>query len=321
MSQQEKIPVIAVVGPTAGGKTALAVQLALRYGGEVVNADSMQVYAEMEIATAQPTERERGGVPHRLFGFIPPSQRFSVYDYVTVAAAEIDDIVKVGRVPVLCGGSGLYADTLLNGISLPKTKADPAYRAELYAIAAGEQGGAALLARLREVDPALAARLHSNDVKRIVRGLEVWHTEGVTLSELSRESRAKPSRYAPVYIGVNRTSRELLRDRIDRRVDAMVAGGLVSEARRFFDKYGTDGSLTSAQAIGHKELRPYIYGGVGLDECVGRIKTVTRQYAKRQMTWFRRNDDINWVYVDEFVNNDEILRYCENVIDSYGIIL
>lgn len=290
---QGKIPVIAIVGPTASGKTALGVGLAQVMSGEVVSADSMQIYNSMPIASAAPTVEEMMGIPHHLIGFADPETRFSVADYIKLASAEIKDISSRGKLPLLVGGTGLYIDSLLNGILFGEED-NSEQRAELER-QADELGMEHMLEELRKIDPTTAERLHINDRKRVLRALEVFLLHGKTMTELNEEMRLSGSEYAPIYIGITYKDREKLYERINRRVDLMLEDGLLTEARRAYD-IGV--GKTSVQAIGHKELFPYFDGTATLEEVIEALKRATRRYAKRQLTWFRRNEKINWIYAD-----------------------
>lgn len=278
---------IAVVGPTASGKTALGVKLALALSGEVVSGDSMQVYTGMDIATAKPTAEEMQGVPHHLIGYVSPHEKYSAARYVADASACISDIVSRGRLPIVVGGTGLYVDSLLQGIEFGEMPDSAEIREKLYARLESE-GAEALIAEVRAVDPATAEQLHENNAKRIVRALEIYYLTGKTVTEQKLSSRPQEPPYDALYIFINHADRNVLYDRIDRRVDEMLGRGLLDETRSFArDVQGTD--ATAVQAIGYKELMPYINGEKDLDECVLSLKTATRHYAKRQITWFSRN--------------------------------
>lgn len=276
---------IVVSGPTASGKTALAVELAKIYGGEVVSADSMQIYTDMDIASAKPTPEEQQGIPHHLVGFLDPSESFSVADYVKLCGECVRDILTRRKTPIICGGTGLYISSFVDNLTFDDSEQDFSFREEMRAFAE-ENGNAALLEKLREVDPETAATLHENNVGRIIRALEVFHTTGHTISLAKKMSRQTPSPYEFVMITLDFERREQLHERIDRRVDDMVKRGLVEEARRCFEQPDRP---TAAQAIGCKELYPYFRGERPLDDCIEELKLRTRQYAKRQLTWFRRD--------------------------------
>lgn len=297
-----KIPLLVVVGPTASGKTALAVTLAKRYHGEVVSADSMQIYQGMNIATAKPNLAEMDGIRHHLMDFLPPGAIYSVADYVRDAHACIRELAAAGILPVVAGGTGLYVDSLIRNIRYAEIPTDPEIRRRLEVRAQGE-GTSGMLRELAAVDPETASRLHVNDRKRIIRALEVYQTSGVTITEYNRRSRAVESPYRPFMIGLQVRDRSVLYERINRRVDQMVEAGLVEEARAFFDHTH---SATAVQAIGYKELFPYFSGVSGLEEALGDIKRETRRYAKRQLSWFRRNPDINWFYLDNYASVAEM---------------
>lgn len=290
----EKIPIIAVVGPTASGKTSLGIQIAKRFDGEVVSADSMQIYRGMNIATAKPDVSEQDGIVHHLIDFLDPSAAFSVADYTALAHAAIADIHVRGKLPILVGGTGLYVDSVLNDIVFTEIKTDPQLRESLHQFAK-EQGNGALLERLRGVDPQSAARLHENNVGRIVRAIEVYELTGITMTEQQKRSREKPSRYRSLKFGLNYRDRSVLYDRIDRRVDLMMEQGLLEEAQSVL----ASPMKTAVQAIGYKELQPYLEGKASLSVCIERLKQSTRRYAKRQLTWFLRDPQIAWLYPDE----------------------
>ena len=290
----EPIPVIAVVGPTASGKTRLAVDLAERFGGEVISADSMQVYRYMDIGTAKATAEERRGIPHHMLDFLDPGQPFSVADYVELAGRCAADIVRRGKVPVVAGGTGLYVDSLLRGTVFQPIQTDPSLRLSLQR-EAEEKGGEALLEQLAQVDPELAAKLHPNNTGRIIRALEVFRLTGVPMSVQQREAVSHPSPYRPCWIGLDFSDRQVLYQRINRRVEQMLRDGLEEEARSLTQR-GFGG--TAAQAIGYKEFFPCWEGKRTLAEAEEEIKLQSRQYAKRQLTWFRRNKEIQWLYPD-----------------------
>ncbi len=312
-----KIPLIAIVGPTASGKTALGVEISLLVDGEVVSCDSMQLYKGMDIASAKPTAEEMKGVPHHMISIADINENYSVARYVDEAKKIIADIHSRGKMPVLVGGTGLYFSSLVDNISF----ADETDNTELRQRLNDEAqllGNEAMLEKLAQIDPECAASLHKNNLKRILRALEVYYSTGVTMTEQQRRSRLKPSEYDLTAIGIRFTDRELLYDRINRRVDQMIEGGLVEEAREtYFDINGTSG-----QAIGHKELAPYFNGECTLDQAIENLKRETRRYAKRQMTWFARDNRINWIDTDgtDFKN---ILKNAVKILEingKYGII-
>ncbi len=290
----EKIRVIAVVGPTASGKTDLAVELALKYGGEVVCADSMQIYKYFNIATAKPTEAEMRGVPHHIVDFVEPTESYNVSKYVKLASETVKDIHDRGKLPIVCGGTGLFVDSLLDNIQFTETGEDHAYRQELRR-RAEKYGAQSLLDELAEYDPESANRLHPNNLGRIIRAMECYKLSGITITEQNRLSRLRPNPYESLYIGINFKDRQKLYDRIDRRVDVMLENGLVEEAKWYFEQ---SGFKTASSAIGYKELKPYFEGSMSIEQAVDNLKRATRRFAKRQLTWFRRNESVNWIYAD-----------------------
>lgn len=311
----ERIPLIVVAGPTASGKTALAVELCLRLGGEVVCADSMQIYRKMNIATAKPTEAEMKGVKHHIVDFLDPQETFSVADYVELAHKAVADIHSRNKIPVVCGGTGLYISSLTDNIRFEKTCSETSMRSELKALA-DEKGGGYLLEMLREFDPESAERLHENNISRIIRAIEIYRITGKTMSEQIKNSRSDGSLYDVCFICLDYRDRNILYDRIGRRVDKMLEDGLLDEARLFF----SDDSLkTSRQAIGYKELAPYFEGNSSLEECIENLKRATRNYAKRQLTWFRRCENVNYIYPDECKNFENTVNEALRIIAHSGI--
>ena len=312
----DKIPLLAVVGPTASGKTALAVELAKQYNGEVVSADSMQIYKGLGVVTAKPTEEEMQGVAHHLIDCIEPEQEFSVADYVREASAVIRDIYKRGRLPVLCGGTGLYVSSLIDNISYESSVGSTDIRKELELYAA-ENGNHALWERMKQIDPETAAAVHENNLPRVIRAIEVYETTGKPLSWHKKQSRLTESPYDALIIGLDFEDRAVLYDRINRRVDEMVRNGLVEEAKAFYSAYSPS---TACQAIGYKELIPYFEGRESLEDAVEHIKLETRHFAKRQLTWFRRRDDINWIIIDKSYDTKKILKNIQNYIAKSKIM-
>lgn len=314
MNEKNNKPfVLAVVGPTASGKTWLGVELAKIYGGEVISADSMQIYKGMDIASAKPTEAEKQGIPHHLMGVLDRDVSFSAADYVSLANEKIQEVLSRGKLPIIVGGTGLYIDSLLENVKFSEGGSDEAYRQELYAFAK-EQGNEALHARLAEMDSEAAEGIHPNNLVRVVRAMEVCHVTGRKFSDLKRESRMVESPYESLIIGLNYENRQTLYDRIDLRVDEMVKAGLVEEARQLWQE---SGMKTAANAIGYKELIPYFEEKAELSDCIGIIKQETRHYAKRQLTWFRKNGRIEWIFLDRFNKNNEILEKCKKSIAKY----
>lgn len=287
-SENQKIYVLVICGPTASGKTDLGVDLALRCGGEIVSADSMQIYKGMDIATAKPSKDEMKGIPHHLMDFLSPTEAFSVADYVELAHQCIKDIHHRGKLPVIVGGTGLYISSLIDNIKFDDTGCDYEFREQMKDFAR-KNGNEALWRKLKEVDPKTAERLHPNNLNRIIRALEVYKISGTTISEAQRKSRPAERLYNALYIMPD-YSREILYQRIDTRVDRMIERGLLEEAKYFFTH---DDYVTAAQAIGYKELKPFLDGEKSFDECVDKLKQSTRNYAKRQLTWFNKVDNLN----------------------------
>ena len=290
----EKTKIICVVGATASGKTDLAVKLAKAVDGEIISADSMQVYKNMPIATAVATKEEQDGVPHHLVEFLDTDQTFSVADFVERAKVLIDEITARGRVPIVAGGTGLFVDSLVKNISFSQVGSNAEIRNELV-----EKSNEELFEKLVELDPNAAEDIHPNNRKRVIRALELCMS-GTSKTEQNENSMLIDSPYDALYIGIGYQDRQKLYDRINKRVDLMLEAGLENEARQMLGKQ----SLTARQAIGHKELQPYIDGNITLDEAVEGLKRETRRYAKRQLTWFRRNENINWLYADEMIRDE-----------------
>lgn len=305
-------PLVAVVvGPTASGKSALAVEIAKEFGGEVVSADSMQIYKGMDIATAKPTNDEMQGIPHHLISIVEPSDSFSVNEFKIKATEAIEAILTKNKLPVVAGGTGFYIDTLINNTEfLDYEKND--IRATLEK-KAEEKGISELYEELDKIDPKAAQKLHENDVKRIIRALEVYYSTGKTITEQKMLSHLEESPYRFCIIGINARDRQVLYDRINLRVDLMVEAGLIKEAEEFFSM---PVSATAKQAIGYKELKPYFDGECTLGEALEKLKTETRRYAKRQLTWFRKKENINWIYIDG-KSKDEILAEAFDIIRSF----
>ena len=301
MADLSKPRVVAVGGPTASGKTALSVALAGAFDGEIINADSMQIYKNLDVGTAKPSAEERQGIPHYLLDFLPPENPYSVADFTAAADPLIQDITARGKLPLVVGGTGLYITSLLNGVTFAPEKLDPTIRARLQAQAEAE-GGAALYAKLQAVDPDYAAQVHPNNLPRVIRALELFEATGRKMSEERVNARAAEPPYRALCLCLTCRDRAALSDRIGRRVDLMVENGVLDEARQVYDH--RDSYRTAAQAIGYKEFFPYFEGTASLDDCTERLKQATRNYAKRQLTWFRRQNDAVWLYLDE-----------ENVVD------
>lgn len=288
---KNKINIVAVVGPTASGKTSLGILLAKKLNGEIVSADSMQIYKGMDIATAKPTPEEKEGIVHHLMDFVCLGESFSVADYVKLANLAVDDIVSRGKIPIIVGGTGQYVDALLDGIKFVEQKTDLKIRQELL-----NQlelvGPEKMLENLKEIDPDYAKTLHANNTKRVLRGIEIYKTTGMTMSEQLKKSKETPTRFNPFKIGLCFDDRSKLYDRINKRVDIMAENGLLDEAKNVLAK--REKYETAIQAIGYKELIEYFDGNISLDEALDNLKQQTRRYAKRQLTWFKRDKSIHW---------------------------
>lgn len=302
----EKTKIICVVGATASGKTDLSVKLAKAVDGEIISADSMQVYKNMPIATAVATKEEQDGVPHHLVEFLNTDETFSVADYVELAKSKIAEITSRGRVPIVAGGTGLFVDSLVKNISFSEVGSNAEIRTEL-----AEKSNEELYEKLLKLDPNAAVDIHPNNRKRVIRALELCMS-GTSKTEQNENSMLCDSPYDALYIGIGYKDRQKLYDRINKRVDLMLEAGLENEARQMLGKQG----LTARQAIGHKELQPYIDGKITLDEAAENLKRETRRYAKRQLTWFRRNENINWLYADE-MSKDELVKKAVELVRKH----
>ena len=308
---ESKIPLVAIVGPTASGKTSLAVEICKRYGAEAVSCDSMQIYKGMDIATAKPTTEEMQGIPHHLIGFAEPDETFSVAKYCELASEVISDINGRGKLAVLVGGTGLYYSSLTDNVEFLPDETDFEYR-EFLKKRAETEGAQVLLDELYAVDPEAAKSLHVNNVGRIIRALEIYRTTGKTKTMQNEQSRQTPSPYKTVSVCLDARDRQFLYERINRRVDLMLEAGLLDEAKSFFD---SPLGRTARQAIGYKELYPYFKGEKSLDECIENLKMQTRRYAKRQLTWFRRDERIKFFYIDDYSDSSELLNAVADYIE------
>ncbi len=309
--------ILVITGPTASGKTWLAVELAKKRNGEVVSADSMQIYRRMDIGTAKPTTEEMGGVPHHMIDVVDPEEDFSVARYVDMAARRVEDVLARGKLPILAGGTGLYVDSLLSGRTFAAFDEDSALRGQLEERFRA-RGGAAMLEDLSKVDPDSAARLHPNDGKRIVRALEVWLTTGKTITTHNRETKALPPRYNALTLTLDFARREDMWERIDRRVDRMMADGLTEEVRRLLDS-GVPKTCTAMQAIGYKEMAAALLGDGDTATAAEEIKLRSRQYAKRQRTWFRRNQEAKPLIWGPVPNFAGVLQASTAFLEEFGI--
>ena len=296
---------ICIAGPTASGKTALSIALAQELGAEIVSCDSMQVYRRMDIGTAKPSMEERAGIVHHMLDVADPEEDFSVSRYCAMAAPIVDDILSRGKPAIIVGGTGLYMDSLIRGndfAPFPST----GRRQELEELAK-QQGIEAVLTQLRTVDPESAARLHPSDQKRIIRAMEVYLETGETITEHNRRTQAIPPRYSPLWFALEDENRHDLYDRIDRRVDIMLEMGLLDEIRSLLAS-GVPPKATSMQAIGYKEFVAALSGQGSIEEAASQVKQSSRHYAKRQLTWFRRNTAIHWLRRGHGVGSEEILQ-------------
>lgn len=286
----KKTKLIVVAGPTASGKTRLAVEIAKAISGEIISADSMQIYKGMSIATAAPNEEEKQAVPHHLVEFLNADESFSVSDFCSLAKDEISEIIARGNVPVIAGGTGLFIDSLVDNVKFSEAKTDFELRERLMKKSADE-----LYSELLSIDKSAAEKIHKNNKIRVVRALEIYYSSGKTKSTYDMVSKNEKSPYDVLYFVLGYKNRDILYSRINSRVDRMIKNGLVDEARGCLEKAGG----TSAQAIGHKELKLYFDGKASLDEAVDELKKETRHYAKRQITWFKRRENAVWLYADE----------------------
>jgi len=314
-TDMKKIPVVVICGPTATGKTKLSVEICKRFSGEVINADSVQIYKYMDIGSAKPDEEERGGVVHHMMDIVEPYESFNVSDYCRRAGEAIADVYSRGKLPVLVGGTGMYIDSLMQGIDFFDIKNDYEYR-DALSKRAKEEGLLSLYEELVRIDAKSAETIDKNDEKRIIRALEIYHTTGKTKSYFVEKSKETPSKYAPLYIGLNYHNRELMYARIHKRVDEMLNAGLIDEVNVLMD---IDGFLTStaSAAIGYKELYPYIRGEESIEDALFKIKQNTTRYAKRQLTWFRRNKEMNWLYIDGEGGFDAVMDEAANLVSLF----
>ena len=309
--------IVCVVGPTACGKTTLGVLLAKRYEGEVVSADSMQIYRGMTIGTAAPTAEEMDGVPHHMIAVADPAEQWSAARYAQAAIPIVDDILKRGKLPILVGGTGLWLDAVVQGREFAPGQAGGAVRRELEAQLAAE-GMEPLLQELRRVDPESAARLHPADTKRILRALEVYRETGETITAHDERTRSLPPRYDAVWLGLRFADREDMKALIDRRVDAMVRSGLEEEVRTLLQS-GLPPSATAWQAIGYKEFLGVLEGTATMEQAVAEVKLRSRQYAKRQLTWLRRNPAIHWMEWEKERNFEQALQLSTEILTAAGV--
>ncbi len=303
---------VVVVGPTASGKTALGVHIAKKFNGEVISADSMQIYKGMDIATAKPTEKETDGIKHHLIDFIDISDTYSVSAFCNDARKVFDEICNSGKLPVIVGGTGLYVDSFLSNTSFLDNASSDKVRIQLKD-ELDKYGIDYMYSQLKSVDPDAAVKIHPNNTVRVLRALEVYRTTGKTITQQVAQSHENDSDIEPLFIGITYNDREKLYERINKRVDIMLSNGLLDEAKTFFE---SSPSKTAFNAIGCKELKPYFDGEKNLDECLEDLKRSTRRYAKRQLTWFKRNNKINWIYPDT-VEYEDMLVAVDNMINNF----
>ena len=305
-----KQKVIVIVGPTGIGKTRLSIELAKKIDGEIVSADSMQIYRKMNIGTAKPTDEEKQGIPHHMMDILDMGENFSVAQYQAMAFSCIEEILNKGKTPIVVGGTGLYINSIVDEIIYSEIEENPEYRQKLEEIAL-EKGNQVLHDELKAKDPKAAERIEVNDLKRIIRALEVYEMTGKTITEQQENSKPKDTKYDYIIIGL-RTDRETIYDRINRRVDIMFEQGLLEEAKEILES--TDDNNTSHQAIGYKELAKYFEGVESLEEAKENIKKESRHYAKRQFTWFNRNERIVWL--DSEVSVDENIENIKELVNN-----
>jgi len=305
---------LAVVGPTASGKSDLAIWLCKKYGGEVVSCDSMQIYKRMNIGTAKPTKEEMQEVKHHLIDFLEPGTEYSVSDYVADAEKCVNDLESRGILPVFCGGTGLYIDSFVSGVKFSEFENDPAVRKKLED-EFHDSGIEGIYNRLSIVDPEIAKSVDIHNTKRVIRALEVYETTGITMTEWNKRSKINADKKECLIVGLDYEDRQTLYNRIDMRVDLMLDKGLLEEAKKLYDE-GLFNTKTASQAIAYKEFLPYFKGEEGLENCVEVLKRNSRRYAKRQLTWFRRNKDICWIFKDG-KTMDDILNEVFVITDQY----
>ena len=292
---EERKKIIVICGPTASGKTGLSLILAEKFGGEIISADSMQVYKNLDIGTAKATAEEQAKAPHHLVDFLNPEEPYNVEIFTRLAKDKIDEITSRGNVPIITGGTGLYIESLVNGITFTEQDADKTVRNDLEA-KLQENGKEWLYEQLVNIDPDYAVSVHPNNTVRVIRALEIYYTTGVTMTQQIAASKPAEKPYDVLFLATNFTDRAKLYENIDRRVDIMVGLGVLHEAELVYDNKET--FVNSAAAIGYKEFFPYFEQQKSLDECITDLKTASRHYAKRQLTWFKRMENINWLMVD-----------------------
>lgn len=308
-----KTKVIVIVGPTASGKTSLGINIAKRFNGEVVSGDSMQIYENMDIATAKPSFEEMDGIKHHLIGFVNPKDEYNVASFCEDAKKAVDEITGKGKISVIVGGTGLYIDSFINNVTFFNDASSHEVRKKLYE-ELEQYGIEKLYNELLAVDSEAAKKIHPNNEIRVIRALEIYRLTGKNLTEQNKRSHDNESNYEPLYIGISYKDREKLYERINKRVDVMLKNGLLEEAKEFYKNYA---SKTAVNAIGYKELKPFLDSEKSLEDCVESLKQSTRRYAKRQLTWFNRNEKINWVYPDTHKNIDSLYEEAEGLVENF----
>ncbi len=310
---ENKTPIIAIVGPTATGKTDISIEIAKKFSGEIISADSMQIYKEFKICTAKPTEIQMKTIKHYMIDEISVKDSYSVANYVKEAQRYIQEIRKKGKIPLVVGGTGLYIDALLGNFSLEEKKIDMDIRNNLQKRAINNS--AELFNELVKVDGESSKKIHPNDTKRIIRALEFYYSFGYPISNQIKETLKKDSLYDTIFIGLNFRDRKILYDKIEKRVDCMFEQGLIQETEKIFN---SQIGKTACGAIGYKEIIPYLNTQISLVEAKENVKKETRAYAKRQITWFKRNKNINWLYVDEFNSYADLISESFKILKEKG---
>lgn len=317
MKQENKKPLIILTGPTAVGKTDTSILLAKAVGGEIISADSIQIYRHMDIGSAKITKEEMQGVPHFLIDALEPDEEFNVVVFQKLALQAMEEIYERGHIPIITGGTGFYIQALLYGVDFDETETDNSYRKELEEFA-GEHGAEALHERLATVDKESAEAIHPNNVKRVIRALEYHKQTGEKISQHNEEQRQKESPYNFAYFVLNR-DRALLYDRVNRRVDIMFEQGLVDEVQKLLDM-GYKRNLVSMQGLGYKEVAAYLEGELTLDEAKEIIKRDTRHFAKRQITWFKRESDVDWISMEQYADAGAVAEALTKLLKEKGIL-
>ncbi len=315
-NEQNKIPIIAIVGPTASGKTALSIEMAKGFLGEIISVDSMQIYKEFKICTAKPNESQLKTIKHYLIDEVSVEESFSVADYIKKARIYAEKIWRNGKTPIVVGGTGLYLDAFLGDFALETKQADSDIRKKLLERADTDKGE--LFQELVKVDPISAQKIHPNDVKRTVRALEFYYSFGYSVYEQTKKTQEKSSHYRTTFIGLNFKDRKILHDRIENRVDEMFGQGLIEEVESISKRKHI--GKTASAAIGYKEIIPYLKGEIPLAEAERIIKKETKAYAKRQITWFKKNKSIHWIYVDEYNSFSNVVSEAFKIAKEGGFL-